>query len=1208
MPRPRILDHRGNPLPSAGPTADLRALRARYDAAQTSTENANHWGNADSLSARTANSPEVRFQLRKRARYERDNNTYCSGMAETLANDTIGTGPRLQLRTEDRDLNRRVADAFEEWTAACGLAEKLRTYREARAIDGEGFLVMLPNPALPTAVKLDLRDYEADQVTSPFSAYLDDRAVDGIEFDRFGNPSVYHVLREHPGDFGVAGLFGQFDRVPAWMVLHWFKKRRAGQVRGVPEVTPALWLYAVLRRYTMATLSSAEVAALFAVLLKTTMPPDADTPPIAPYDTTELVRGQIAALPEGYEAQQMKPEHPATTYDQFEAAVIRSIARCLNMPFNVAAGNSSGYNYASGRLDHQVYHRMIGVDRYFLETHVLDRVLRVWLNEARLADPALVEGLDFSRLPRHRWGWDGFRHIDPSKEAVAQSQRLVNGTTTLEMECAEDGNDWREVADQTAQERAYYEELGLPYPGDNAATLPAPEPAQRPPPTTEATMPVRRLLRASAPPNPSSLSLQGTAVVEFQAAKDGEPARRPTFTITGYTGAPMSVAGFYSPVVVDLAGLKASRERIPILLDHDASRIIGQGTPTIDASGVQIVGTITGDDAHANSVVTHAKNGFEWQASIGASIVRQEFLKAGETAVVNGRDVSGPLLIARESRLQETSFVAIGADNQTSATVAASLPSASQKGAPIVFEQWLQAKGFDPTAVTDVQRTSLQAMYDAEEAHKAKSAGSTAGKHAAGDPPTAAQPPTPNASNLQATLAELRADQARVAEIERITSERLLQLRYTHPEVIDALDNLSRTHIEARTDPRTYELELLRATMTLTGPTGPNFNIHGTNRDSRTSARMIEAAVCRAAGLESLEKSFDTNTLQASHERFSHGLGLQELVELAARDNGWTGHSYRTDPHGVIRAAFSPNIRAQGWTTISLPTLLGNVANKFITDGFNAVESTWKGISSRRSLTDFKTVTTAALTGGFTYQKVGVAGEIKHATVGELTYTLQADTYARMIAVTRKDIINDDLGVFDQVREKLGRGAANSINRDFWTVFMNNSAFFTSGRGNAASGAGTVLSIAALTQAETLFLNQTDPDGDPVAISPTILLVPNALTVTGANLMNSTTVANDTTANTITLGNNPHAGKYTLLRSSYLSNAAITGNSTTAYYLLANPNELSTIEVGFVGGKDTPTVDAAEADFNTLGFQWRGLIDYAIGLKEYRAGVRMAGA
>ena len=52
------------------------------------------------------------------------------------------------------------------------------------------------------------------------------------------------------------------------------------------------------------------------------------------------------------------------------------------MPFNVAAGNSSGYNYASGRLDHQTYYKSIRVDQAHLECVVLDRVLAAWLDEA----------------------------------------------------------------------------------------------------------------------------------------------------------------------------------------------------------------------------------------------------------------------------------------------------------------------------------------------------------------------------------------------------------------------------------------------------------------------------------------------------------------------------------------------------------------------------------------------------------------------------------------------------------------------------------------------------------------------------------------------------------------------------------------------------------------------------------------------------------
>jgi hypothetical protein len=114
-------------------------LRARYDAATTSEENRRHWANADGLSANAANSPEVRRSLRNRACYEVANNSYARGIVLTLANDAIGTGPRLQLLTSDPDANRRIEREFARWAAAINLPEKLRTMRMSRAQDGEVF-------------------------------------------------------------------------------------------------------------------------------------------------------------------------------------------------------------------------------------------------------------------------------------------------------------------------------------------------------------------------------------------------------------------------------------------------------------------------------------------------------------------------------------------------------------------------------------------------------------------------------------------------------------------------------------------------------------------------------------------------------------------------------------------------------------------------------------------------------------------------------------------------------------------------------------------------------------------------------------------------------------------------------------------------------------------------------------------------------------
>ncbi len=45
------------------------------------------------------------------------------------------------------------------------------------------------------------------------------------------------------------------------------------------------------------------------------------------------------------------------------------------------------------------------------------------------------------------------------------------------------------------------------------------------------------------------------------------------------------------------------------------------------------------------------------------------------------------------------------------------------------------------------------------------------------------------------------------------------------------------------------------------------------------------------------------------------------------------------------------------------------------------------------------------------FDQVGPAGEIKHGTLGDNTMTAQVASYAKMLSITRTDIINDDLGV-----------------------------------------------------------------------------------------------------------------------------------------------------------------------------------------------------
>jgi capsid protein len=191
-----------------------RVVRAKFDSAQFTPDNAKHWAQSDFLSANAAARREVRWVLRNRARYEVANNSYARGIVLTLANDVIGTGPRLQMLLGDGEndgganINGIIEREFAAWAKEIDLPGKLRTMRMARAQDGEAFGLLVTNDKLASPVKLDIKLIEAEQVASPYPVGFVPTPVDGILFDDYGHPAVYQVLRIHPGGINPAARRG----------------------------------------------------------------------------------------------------------------------------------------------------------------------------------------------------------------------------------------------------------------------------------------------------------------------------------------------------------------------------------------------------------------------------------------------------------------------------------------------------------------------------------------------------------------------------------------------------------------------------------------------------------------------------------------------------------------------------------------------------------------------------------------------------------------------------------------------------------------------------------------------------------------------------------------------------------------------------------------------------------------------------------------
>lgn len=435
-----------------------RVIKAKYDAAQTTPDTRRHWANADALDAVHANSPGIRNILRKRARYEIANNPYGKGMILTLQNDIIGKGPVLQIQTDSEDFNDEVEGRFKEWMEQIKLAQKLRTKVGSKVTDGEAFGLMFSNLGVNRRVSLDLKLYEAEQIATPFLIpTLEPGKVDGIDFDEYDNPTLYHMLKAHPG--GAKAGLNSFDDnlIPAEFMLHWFRADRPGQKRGVPEILSSLGLAAQMRDYTLAVIGSAKSVAEIAGVMQTTTPPGGEAAEVEPMNEMETERNTVVFAPEGWSMNQVKAEQPATTYPMFKKEIINEMGRPLNMPYNIAAANSSDYNYSSGRLDHQVYDKNIEVERGNCEIEVLDRLFAQWIREAHLA---YGWTLDLETIT-HEWLWTDREPVDPDKAAKAQEKKLNNRTTTLKDEYAKKGKKWKPRLEQIAKEEEFMREKGI---------------------------------------------------------------------------------------------------------------------------------------------------------------------------------------------------------------------------------------------------------------------------------------------------------------------------------------------------------------------------------------------------------------------------------------------------------------------------------------------------------------------------------------------------------------------------------------------------------------------------------------------------------------------------------------------------------------------------------------------------------------------------
>ena len=681
-------------------------------------------------------------------------------------------------------------------------------------------------------------------------------------------------------------------------------------------------------------------------------------------------------------------------------------------------------------------------------------------------------------------------------------------------------------------------------------------------------------------PHKATLSVPVTVKA---GAGEGETKGPPTFEAIAYSGAPVrgytATPRMDADYVIDLAGMTKARNP-KANLDHKANQRVGHITDFgNDGKQLTLGGALSAATTYRNEVAESAANGFEWDVSIEADLSKPRKIKAGETVTVNGRTLTGPLYVFAKSVLTDLAFVSHGASEGNEVRIAATAAGAKTMNE---FETFAASCGVDLDQSTDDQKANLQRAFNAT-----KTGGNNNGNG--------------KRKSFAEVAAEEREENARQEQITKLMKDAMREC----PLYLDQIEQAAEDAIKSKMSVENFELHLLRETR--------GKGISPRQNAGFNDPRVIEAAICRASGLPNIEKHYSEQVLDAVDRAGMQHFTLQSLLIQVANANGYSCRAGERIHAGNIRTVleycFPPvTARLTGFSTISLPNILGAVANKQLLAGYMEEDPTWREIARVRSVTNFHTQNHYRMLDSLEYEEVGPAGEIKHGTLGEETYTSQAKTYGKMMAITRTQIINDDLGAFDDMRERLGRGASKKFNNIFWAAFMNNASFFTTALTNYIEGATTNLGTdgVGLGLGVTAFRKMLSPAADGtkrvgVGMRPTKLLVPPELEFTADKLFVGGSPDAQTVANT-----NAFRGKYRSIVQNRLSDSAFTGNSTTAWYLFGD--EMQPMLVTFLNGQQTPTVESTDADFHQLGIQFRGYHDFGCDKAEYLAGIKSKGA
>ncbi|WKZ34020.1 MAG: hypothetical protein QY316_06380 [Thermodesulfobacteriota bacterium] len=277
----------------------------------------------------------------------------------------------------------------------------------------------------------------------------------------------------------------------------------------------------------------------------------------------------------------------------------------------------------------------------------------------------------------------------------------------------------------------------------------------------------------------------------------------------------------------------------------------------------------------------------------------------------------------------------------------------------------------------------------------------------------------------------------------------------------------------------------------------------------------------------------------------------------------------------MVGRALAPeqHLATRTLTTSDFPSILSNVANKMLFEGYETQEETWRIWCAPGSLPDFKPNTFAKASESDDLDEIAESDEYKYGKLTDAKETAKLATYGKLFRITRQAIINDDLGALTDIPYKHGEAAARKIGDIAYAVLTSNPQM---GDGNplfdaAHNNIGTGGNPGETTLAEGIALMGLQKDLQGISnlnIRAQYFIAPLALEGAAETFFNSGQFAGDNKAATRA---NPYAGT----RFTRVYDPRLDADSSKTWYL-AGPKG-KTIKVFFLNGEQEPYLEEKEA-------------------------------